>query len=61
MGTRALAQAAIAQWGVGATALQDWLERMERARYAPAAPGTPSLRALRREFRSLPWPPGRPH
>ena len=60
MGTRALGAAAIAQWGVGAAALQAWLERMERARYAPSAPGTPRLRALRREFRSLPWPPGRP-
>ena len=61
MGTRALAHAAIAQWGTGAAALQAWLERMERARYAPAAPGTPTLGDLRREFRSLPWPPARPH
>jgi transglutaminase-like putative cysteine protease len=59
MGTQALAQAAIAQWGVGAVALQGWLERMERYRYGPAASGTPSLRDLRREFRSLRWPPAR--
>lgn len=60
MGTRALAAAANAQWGVGAAALQDWLERMERARYAPPAPGTPSLRALRRQFHALRWPPASP-
>jgi len=60
MGTRALARAATAQWGIGAAARQDGRERMERVRYAPPAPGMPHLRALRRESNALRWPPASP-
>ncbi|WP_249931367.1 DUF3488 and transglutaminase-like domain-containing protein [Ramlibacter sp. 2FC] len=39
-------------------ALQDWLLRLERLRYAPGAADSPrpGLATLRREFRKLPWP-----
>ena len=51
---RAMAERVQAQFGAPATAVADWLLRLERLRYAPH-PET-ELGDLRREFRRLPWP-----
>lgn len=52
---RAMAERVQAQFGAPAAALADWLLRLERLRYAPQ-PDT-ALNDLRREFRTMPWPP----
>lgn len=52
---RAMAQRVQAQFGAPATPVADWLLRLERLRYAPH-PET-EWSSLRREFRTLPWPP----
>jgi len=51
---RAMAQATQARFGDPAAPIADWLLRLERLRYAPH-PDT-ELTALRRDFRTLPWP-----
>lgn len=52
---RAMAERVLqAQFGAPATAVADWLLRLERLRYAPH-PET-ALGDLRREFRTMPWP-----
>ena len=66
---RAMAAQVQAQCGPAAQPVADWLLRLERQRYAPPAPGVTNGRdggkgpkkhkewaALRREFRTLPWP-----
>ncbi len=52
---RAMAERVQAQFGAPAAAVADWLLRLERLRYAPQ-PDT-ALNDLRREFRTMPWPP----
>jgi len=52
---RAMAERVQAQFGAPATAVADWLLRLEHLRYAPH-PDT-EWTSLRREFRTLPWPP----
>ncbi len=57
---RSLAQLVQLQWGAHdprAVTIRDWLLRLESVRYAPATSDRgKSLRALRREFPTLPWP-----
>ena len=52
---RAMAERAQAQFGAPATAVADWLLRLERLHYAPHP--EIELGDLRRAFRTLPWPP----
>ena len=51
---RAMAERVRAQFGAPAAEVADWLLRLERLRYAPHPDS--ELGALRREFRTLPWP-----
>ncbi|WP_010460091.1 transglutaminase TgpA family protein [Acidovorax radicis] len=51
---RAMAEQVRAQFGAPAAEVADWLLRLERLRYAPHPDS--ELGALRREFRTLPWP-----
>lgn len=56
---RTMASCANAQWGADASAIQAWLLRLERQRYAhhPAnAQQAEHLAALRRDFKALSWP-----
>ena len=52
---RAMAERVQAQFGAPATAVADWLLRLERLHYAPHP--EIELGDLRRAFRTLPWPP----
>ena len=52
---RAIAERVQAQFGAPATAVADWLLRLERLHYAPHP--EIELGDLRRAFRTLPWPP----
>ena len=52
---RAMAERVQAQFGAPATAVADWLMRLERLHYAPHP--EIELGDLRRAFRTLPWPP----
>ena len=56
---RAMAERVQAQFGAPASAVAEWLLRLERLRYAPD-PGA-ELGVLRSEFRNLPWPPRARH
>ena len=55
-----MAERVQAQFGARATAVADWLLRLERLRYAPHPATDTEWRSLRREFRTLPWPPAPP-
>ncbi|WP_311224265.1 MULTISPECIES: DUF3488 and transglutaminase-like domain-containing protein [unclassified Acidovorax] len=55
---RAMAEQVRARFGTPASAIADWLLRMEHVRYA-ARPAD-VLAGLQRDYRTLPWPPAAP-